>query len=107
MRKQETMTIYTVECYKAYRMDEQYAGVFSLMPWDGDNEYYEGDDDGGEEYLIPDGYEVAEDATGMLRLYDSQGKDHDIIGKKHPAFYDNHGNIIRLAKTNSAEVSRG
>ena len=98
MTKQKTMTIYQVSCHEAYAMYEQYEWVYSLMPWEGDDQYYKGDDDGGEEYIIPEGYEVAEDTVGTLRLYDKEGHYHDIVGKTHPAFHDNYGNLIRLAK---------
>lgn len=67
-----TARIYTVSCYKAY---EAYAtGTrYSLHPWGHNTPDYEGEDDGGVDYLLPDGYEVAESISGSLYIYDSEG----------------------------------
>jgi hypothetical protein len=93
----KTMTIYKVECSEAYMMDELGAG-FALEGWGSDSDRYKGCDDGGEQYVIPQGYSVAEDMTGAKRLYDPRNNAVDIIGKSHPAIYDEHGNIVPLRR---------
>ncbi len=52
-----TVKIYKVETTKGYMMSEQGIG-FSLRPWGTNTEYYEGSDNGGQDYILPEGYEV-------------------------------------------------
>ena len=66
----ETVTLYKVVCLKGYQMAEQGEG-FSLEPWGEDTEYYEGEDDGGKEYLLPDGYTLSETKYGERAIFDS------------------------------------
>jgi len=47
--------------------------VGSLAPWGSDTTYYEGTDDGGVEYALPDGYKVAECNGGSLEIYAPDG----------------------------------
>ena len=80
-----TATIYKVTCTKAYMMSEQ-GTRYSLQPWIGNTVDYEGYDDGGSTYALPDGYEVAECNGGTLELYDPQGKRVEILDDHgHPA----------------------
>jgi len=67
----KTVTLYKIEVTKAYQMAEQGTG-YSLEPWSGNTAYYEGADDGGKEYALPDDgarWEVANDGTGCLQLW--------------------------------------
>lgn len=73
-----TVTIYEVECTKAYMMCEQ-GTRFSLSPWGNNTEYYEGDDDGGWDYILPDGYTVATSNCGTKEIYDDHGNHCEII----------------------------
>jgi hypothetical protein len=43
-------------------------------PWGGDTAYYEGEDDGGREYLLPAGHVLAEDQDGSPAIYDAGGR---------------------------------
>lgn len=85
--------IYKVTCTKAFMMDEQSEG-FSLAPWGNNTEYYEGFDDGGKDYDLPDGFELAETIDGTLAIY--KGKDHYDLAKWHnsPMLTDGSNNII-------------
>jgi len=80
-----TATIYKVTCTKAYMMSEQGTG-YSLQPWGNNTVDYEGYDDGGKTYTLPDGYEVAESNGGTLELYNPQGERVQIMDDHgHPA----------------------
>lgn len=63
-----TVKIYQITRTKTYMMGEQGTG-YSLHPWGNDSDHYEGCDDGGVDYIIPEGYHVAEDMTGSLHIY--------------------------------------
>jgi hypothetical protein len=67
-----TVKIYKTTCTKSFMMGEQGTG-YSLSPWGDDTEYYEGYDDGGEIYTLPNGYEVAQSKSGTDELYDEAG----------------------------------
>lgn len=64
-----TIKIYKIECTKAYQMSEQHGPTFSLDGWGGNTDYYEGQDDGGTDYALPDGFEVAESIGYGLQIY--------------------------------------
>lgn len=64
--------IYRITCTKAYMMGEQGTG-YSLRPWGDNTPHYEGYDDGGAEYVLPDGYTVAMSRCGLLEIYDPRG----------------------------------
>lgn len=64
-----TVTIYKITVTKAYMMAEQ-GSRFGLRPWGGNTEYYEGFDDGGTEYVLPEVFEAEESNTpGTLEIY--------------------------------------
>ena len=77
-----TVTIYEIECSRAYSMSEQGVG-YSLSPWGSNTEYYEGDDDGGEEYDLPDGFEVAESNAGTLEIYVPDGSHYSLTSNAY------------------------
>lgn len=94
-----TAKIYTVTCYKAY---EAYAtGTrYSLHPWGHNTPDYEGEDDGGVDYTLPDGYEVSESNSGSLYIYDRDGQ-RCALGetKDHaPAILTSSGGYIALRR---------
>lgn len=69
--------IYKVTITKAYMMSEQ-GENFSLRPWNGNNIDYQGFDDEGKEYVLPEGFELAETIDGTPAIY--KGNDHyDLI----------------------------
>ena len=51
----ELITIYNISCYQA---DEEnlLGDSFSLSPWDDSRSGFDGEDDGGREYVLPQGY---------------------------------------------------
>jgi hypothetical protein len=63
-----TVTIYKIAVLEAYMMSEQ-GTCFSLRPWGQNTDYYKGDDDGGREYVLPDGYELAETVDGIPAIF--------------------------------------
>jgi hypothetical protein len=63
-----TVKIYKVTCTKAVMMDEQGSG-FSLYPWGNNTDRYEGYDDGGLEYVLPDGFHLGTGGDGSKYIY--------------------------------------
>lgn len=63
-----TVKIYGITCYQAPQM---YAtgNRFSVEPWGKNTTEYKGEDDGGADYILPEGYHVAEDGTGTKHIY--------------------------------------
>jgi hypothetical protein len=57
-----TITIYQVT------MPEQ-GSLPSLEPWGGNTLGYEGWDDGGKTYILPDGWHAAKDGFGIRHIY--------------------------------------
>lgn len=54
----ETVKIYFNTCTQSVMMSDQSSG-FSLDPWGNDTDMIKGYDDGGKDYILPDGYELA------------------------------------------------
>ena len=76
--------VYQITCDRAYAMYEQGTG-YSLAPWGENTEYYEGDDDGGTVYILPDGYQVGTTSGGYeLVVWDDKGSGCTITGSKSP-----------------------
>lgn len=63
------VTIYSVTCTRAYIASMELGTRYSLTPWGADTDDYEGHDDGGQDYLLPDGYELAETQYGEPMIY--------------------------------------
>jgi hypothetical protein len=70
--------LYRITITKAYRMDEQQT-YFSLEPWNGNNAYYEGCDDGGQEYVLPGKCRVGETIGGQPAIF--WGDDYCILSR--------------------------
>jgi hypothetical protein len=64
--------IYKITRTRAYMMDEVGEG-YSLEPWGGNNMDYEGYDDGGKMYVLPDDYEVAQSKFDDMHIYNNKG----------------------------------
>jgi len=73
--------IYKVTITKGYQISEQGTN-FSLTPWRS-NIDYEGFDDGGSDYKLPEGFEVGETIDEALAIY--KGNDYYSLTK----FYNN------------------
>lgn len=74
-KEDDSMTevkIYKITCTKGYQMAEQGEG-FALTPWGNNTVDYEGYDDGGQMYILPEGYEVATGNDDQLHIYDKNG----------------------------------
>jgi len=63
-----TVLLYKVTITKGYMMGEC-GTVYSTVPCGKNTKYYEGFDDGGEIYILPDGYELCETEYGNLEFY--------------------------------------
>lgn len=90
--------IYKIETTETFMADEM-GTSFSLEPWGTDTSYYRGGDDGGIEYVLPEGFEVAEDQCGEECIY--KGDTHcSLCANKHgnPMIVDNNGVEIWLKK---------
>lgn len=80
--------IYKVTCTKAYMMEEQ-GTRYSLKPWGSDTADYEGYDDGGQEYVLPDGYSVCEGKDLLPHIYDARNRFVVLCGNNAPTIIDN------------------
>jgi hypothetical protein len=65
--------IYRVTCTQGFRMDEQGTG-HSLEPWGRNTPYYEGYDDGGRLYELPDGFKMRQTTDYGVALFDAAGR---------------------------------
>lgn len=74
----KSVILYAIECTKAHQKYEQGRG-FSLSPWGCNTEHYEGNDDGGHSYLLPEGYSVATVASGESAIFDPDGNHCEIL----------------------------
>lgn len=69
--------LYKVLITKSYHMNEQ--GVkWSLLPWKRNTTYQEGFTLESHEYVLPDGYEIAESNSGNECIYDKNGYDCEL-----------------------------
>lgn len=83
----EKATIYEVTCSKAYLIDET-GTRWALRPWGENTEAYEGWDNGGCEYLLPDGFSFGKDRMGVPHVYDHDGYPMPIVGKDSPTLIE-------------------
>ena len=61
--------IYTITVTKAHEATEE-GVLYSLNPWSNNNLFYEGYDDGGKVFALPEGIVVGSDPSGGRILYD-------------------------------------
>ena len=76
----EKVKIYKRKCVKSVLMSDQ-GEAYSLEPWGDDTMMIQGYDDGGKDYLLPDGYKLSKTQYGELAIYHS-GVYCDIIMHK-------------------------
>ena len=69
----KTVKIYTYDITEATSIHEQGNGI-SLAPWGNDTSHIKGNDDGGKDYMLPSDFEVANDTSGQLQIYDNNGE---------------------------------
>ena len=69
--------VYKTTCTSAYMACEQGEG-YSLSPWGDNTDYYQGYDDGGQDYILPDGYKLAETKSAELMIFDQAGNSAQI-----------------------------
>ena len=68
MDTRSIVTIYQITLTKAYSMYEQ-GTRYSLAPYANHNsQYYEGYDDGGQQYALPKGYQLTKGEGGSPRI---------------------------------------
>ena len=60
--------LYKVTCTKSYMISEQ-GENYNPYPWGNDTQEYKGYDDGGNYYVLPEGYEIAESNSGKVEIY--------------------------------------
>ena len=60
--------LYKVTCTESYMINEQ-GENYNLYPWGLDTNEYKGHDDGGNYYVLPEGYEIAESNSGKVEIY--------------------------------------
>jgi len=89
-----TVTLYKIKQTKAFQMSEQGEG-YSLELYSSNSTYYEGEDDGGKEYILPEGYYVAEAMIGEPQIYNAKGEYCQIIKKfNSPCLVTSEGEIM-------------
>lgn len=64
-----TVKIYKGTVTKAHMASMELGSGFGLTPWGEDTPEYEGYDDGGRDYILPDGYEIAKTKYGEIAIY--------------------------------------
>lgn len=67
-----TVTIYRITLTKS-PMGEQPAENYSLSPWGHNSAIFQGHDDGGRAYRLPEGYAVGDDGFGETVIWDPRG----------------------------------
>ena len=89
-----TVTIYKVTITKAYVASMEFGTHFSLSPWGNDTDHYEGHDDGGRQYKMPEGFKVVESKGGSLEFY-GPDEDHYALSTagNHPMITNGHQDI--------------
>jgi len=93
----KTVLIYKVTCTHGYMADEQGEG-YSLKPWGKNNIDYKGYDDGGEYYLVPDGYTVEMGQDEQVHFYNAAGNYCELkTHRDKPALIINEG-FVYLVK---------
>ena len=90
----ERVTIFKITVTKAYVASMELGSHFSLSPWGSDTDHYEGYDDGGKQYALPEGFSVAESNSGSFEFYGPDG-DHYAMATvgNHPMITNGHQNI--------------
>ena len=78
--------LYKVTCTESYMINEQGEG-YKLYPWGNDTQDYKGHDDGGNYYVLPEGYEIAENNSGEVEIYK---------GEKHCEILMHHSGLPQL-----------
>jgi len=65
----KTVKLYKGTVTKAYMASMELGSGFDLVPWGGNTREYEGYDDGGRDYILPDGYDVAKTIHGKTAIF--------------------------------------
>lgn len=74
----ETVRIYKITCYDSLN-SKQSEESCSLLPWGGDMYGRRGQDDGGTDYVLPEGYSMKADESGAPALFGGGGLRCDLI----------------------------
>ena len=90
----QTVTIYKVTITKAYVASMELGTHFSLAPWGNNTAHYEGYDNGGKAYELPQGFNIAESNGETLEFYGPDG-DHYALATvgNHPMITNGHREI--------------
>lgn len=89
-----TVKIYKVKCVRSPFIHEQGTWL-DLYPWRGDDTEYIGYDDGGTDYILPEGYDVRLNNTDMKMIYNSDSMPCAIINHYgSPALAINNDTIL-------------
>jgi hypothetical protein len=78
MKHADTLLLYKITCTKAYIAFDELGERYDIRPWSGNTEYYEGHDDGGKLYVLPQGLKITigETYNGTPALFD---KNNNIV----------------------------
>lgn len=96
-----TVKIYKVTCTKSIMMASQGTG-FSLSEWGSnyDISWFDGYDDGGKNYKLPDGYNLGTIDAGQPAIFDQNNKYCDLVthdcGRPQLISTSNHMPVLKL-----------
>ena len=104
-----TVTIYRNYCYTAPQMDAT-GEHYDVEPFGEDTIYIKGETLDHDEYVLPQGYYVAESESGRKRIYyDGEGIRHACclcIGRHGlPVLEDHYGGYITLRRADATETA--
>lgn len=71
--EQNTVTLYKITITRSIMMSDLGCG-YSLRPWGNNTDMIEGHDDGGEQYVLPQGFEVSSTIGGEVAVF--RGSQH-------------------------------
>lgn len=98
-KKVNKVVIYKIDVEKSISMGDQ--GItYSLEPWGQNTDRIEGSDNGGREYVLPEGFSVAVNSFDRAQIYDRNDRPCEITSggkyKSYPVLVDGNWNTFKL-----------
>lgn len=92
-----TVKIFKTECTKGFSIWEQGKGA-SLQGYGKNTVYYEGSDDGGKNYLLPDGCTLGVTVDGQPAIFDENDCYCNIVNNNDQIILVSPAGMIELAE---------
>ncbi|HCW80850.1 MAG TPA: hypothetical protein DG942_07095 [Ruminococcaceae bacterium] len=74
----QIVTVYKIKCYAALEPSKE-GDSCSLLPWDDSDPGVRGEDDGGREYVLPEGYTQGSSESGSPAIFGESGNRCDLL----------------------------